>query len=89
MRGAAWLALVSLAWLQLTLASHQFDHVAEYFADSCHVCFQLDRIDDAVVDVAVLPPPAPANDAKPEATLRTGFTAGFASAYRSRAPPLL
>ena len=41
----AWVALLPIAWLQLTFAVHQFDHVAEYVEDSCHVCVQLDRID--------------------------------------------
>lgn len=47
-----WLSLVALAWLQLTMANHQFDHVADYFSDSCHVCAQLDRVDEVVNDHA-------------------------------------
>ena len=54
LRRATWLALVSLAWLQLSLASHQFQHVAAYFADSCDVCVQLDRTDDGPVGQSVL-----------------------------------
>ena len=50
LRSVSWLALLSLAWLQVSLASHQFDHVAEYSADTCHVCVQLDRLDDLAVD---------------------------------------
>jgi hypothetical protein len=50
LRRVSWLALLSLAWLQVSLASHQFDHVAEYSADTCHVCVQLDRLDDLAVD---------------------------------------
>ena len=48
LRRAGWLALVALAWVQLSSASHQFDHAAGDLADSCHVCVQLDRLDDAV-----------------------------------------
>jgi hypothetical protein len=50
LRKASWLALLSLAWLQLSLASHQFDHVVTYLADTCHVCVQLDRADDVAAD---------------------------------------
>ncbi|MDG2376085.1 MAG: hypothetical protein P8M18_07015 [Woeseiaceae bacterium] len=52
MHRATWLSMLMLAWLQLTMASHQFDHVADYFSDSCHVCAQLDRVDEGVYDHA-------------------------------------
>jgi hypothetical protein len=87
LRKASWLALVSLAWLQLAVASHQFDHVAGYLDDSCHVCVQLDRTDDAGVDHAaaitaeVVPAIRPVyfdDDLAP----RT-----FQRPYYSRAPP--
>ena len=47
-RRATWIALLPIAWLQLAVAVHQFDHVADYAEESCHVCVQLDRIDAAV-----------------------------------------
>ena len=53
LRRATWLALISLAWLQLSIASHPFQHVAAYFADSCDVCAQLDRADDGPVGQSV------------------------------------
>ena len=87
LRKASWLALVSLAWLQLTLASHQFDHVAEYFDDSCHVCVQLDRTDDAGVDHAAF------ITAEIVPAMRPAYSdAGMAPntiqrRYHSRAPP--
>ena len=37
-----------IALLQLTVAVHQFNHVADYVEGVCHVCVQLDRIDTAV-----------------------------------------
>ena len=52
-RLALWLALLPVAWLQVSSASHQFDHVAGDIADSCHVCVQLDRLDDAVAEQPV------------------------------------
>lgn len=88
-RGATWLALVSLAWLQLTLASHQFDHVAEYFADTCHVCVQLDRTDDTAADTQAVPLPVLAAQVGPATIASSDVDTPFASAYRSRAPPLL
>lgn len=47
LRRASWLALVSLAWMQLAFAGHQFEHSLTY-ADPCEVCVQLDRLDDVV-----------------------------------------
>ena len=47
-RRASWLAVLPIALLQLTIAIHQFDHVAEYIDGACHVCVQLDRVDAAV-----------------------------------------
>jgi hypothetical protein len=47
-RRASWIALLPIALLQLTVAVHQFDHVAEYIEGACHICVQLDRVDAAV-----------------------------------------
>ena len=87
LRKASWLALVSLAWLQLMLASHPFDHVAEYFDDSCHVCVQLDRTDDVAVDHV-----APVATSVAHADLTVHREAGlvpsaFERGFQSRAPP--
>jgi len=43
-----WFALLPIALLQLTIAIHQFDHVADYIESACDVCVQLDRVDAAV-----------------------------------------
>lgn len=48
----AWFAVLPVLLLQVTLATHQFDHVADYVDSSCHVCVQLDR-DDAAVDHSI------------------------------------
>ena len=58
LRAAAWLSLLSLALVQLSLASHQFDHHATNLGENCEICVQLERLDDAtsghaVADVAV------------------------------------
>ena len=83
------LAVLALAWLQLSTASHQFDHVADYVSETCHVCVHLDRVDDVTIDhsqapaVAVLPGQSPAgsdNNAIPKAVQ---------TAFNPRAPPRL
>lgn len=85
---ASWLALVSLAWMQLAFASHQLEHSAAYM-DVCDACVQLERLDDIVVgdapaaevsahphQILLDPPAAPAVTA-----VVTGFSA--------RAPPVI
>lgn len=47
LRRTSWLALLSLAWMQLALAGHQFEHSLVY-SDSCEICVQFDRLDDVV-----------------------------------------
>ncbi len=48
-RGGIWFALLSVAWLQVSFAAHQFDHSADFLLeDSCHACSHLDRVDDLV-----------------------------------------
>ena len=87
-RASAWLTLLSLALVQLSLASHQFDHAATELVDHCEVCVQLERLDDAasghvLPSLAVLPAPElelPAPDSNTAAV--------EAYAYRPRAPPL-
>ena len=49
LRQASWRALFSLAWMQLALAGHQFEHSPTY-SDSCDICVQFDRLDDVVAD---------------------------------------
>lgn len=86
-RHAGWVALLPIAWLQLTIAVHQFDH-AGYIDDYCHVCVQLDRI-DAAVDHAPERAPLPSLDvvavAVPSITLNRDAVLHF----DSRAPPTL
>jgi hypothetical protein len=47
LRASAWLTLLSLALVQLSLASHQFDHHAADLVEKCEICVQLERLDDA------------------------------------------
>jgi hypothetical protein len=87
-RRASLLALLPVALLQLTVAIHQFDHVAEYIEGACHVCVQLDRVDAAVDHPAEKTP-----------QLSTGFfeveappiliARGSVRNFDSRAPPFI
>lgn len=89
LRKASWFALLSLAWLQVSLASHQFDHVAVYSTDTCHVCVQLDRIDDVAADH-----PDSLSDrfdryAEPRQSTAAFVDPAFVRHFESRAPPAL
>lgn len=85
-RVRALLVLMALVAMQVSYASHQFEHIADDVSTVCPVCVQLDRLDDAVTHTPLV------------VVLREGFTyptiAGHADAtsqfvvpYRSRAPP--
>ena len=85
---AAWIALLAIAWLQLSLAVHQFDHVAEYVEGSCGVCVQLDRVDAVLghaADGQQLPEFGLPDFDTPELSASRGAIHGF----NSRAPPLI
>lgn len=87
LRKAAWLVLASLAWMPLAIAGHQFEHVDATFADTCEVCVQLDRSDDAVAEDRVSAAiPAAAGDRLPAPPADLEFQA-FACGFDSRAPP--
>ena len=87
-RRAASIALLPIALLQLTIAVHQFDHVADYVDGPCDVCVQLDRIDLAVDQSADRAPLLSIDLAAPAPTA----VAAHRDAVRhfdSRAPPRL
>ena len=79
--------LASLAWMQLAVAGHQFEHVDATFADSCEVCVQFDRSDDTVAEDCV---PAAIRTALDD-RLPTPFPdhefQALARGFDSRAPP--
>ncbi len=89
LRRATWLPLLAIAWLQLTLASHQFDHVADYFADTCRVCVHLDRVDNSIIDQLQALSVAPTPAQTPETPLRGILSQTPRAAFNSRAPPQL
>ena len=47
---SACLLLATMAWLQLSIAEHQFDHEFGETGQYCETCAQFDRLDDVVVD---------------------------------------
>jgi hypothetical protein len=87
LRRASWLSLLALAWLQLTLAGHQFDHVVSYLTDSCHICVQLDRIGDTVAELPAAAALAAQPPAQPAQTARPVAEPAFIRNFDSRAPP--
>jgi len=89
LRKASWLALALLALLQITLVSHQFDHVAAYLGDTCQVCVQLDRVGDTAVDQ---PESLPASSGRHVETRRPIAAVASTPVVRhfdSRAPPAI
>tara|TARA_R110002049_G_scaffold65710_4_gene172274 strand:- start:11306 stop:11620 length:315 start_codon:yes stop_codon:yes gene_type:complete len=82
-------ALLVLAFLQVSIASHQFEHVAEDAYKYCRVCAQHDRLDDDILDsdtsqVQLLPAKGAASEAAPV----LAFSGDNATPYHSRAPPV-
>jgi hypothetical protein len=78
--------LIALAWLQLSWASHQFEHVAGDLSDVCTVCSQLERLDHAIAEgdgIATIPA---IRSPAPEFLAGISF-AEFTVHYHSRAPP--
>jgi len=85
-RRASWFAILPIALLQLTIAIHQFDHVAGNTEVACHVCAQLDRVDAAVDQPAETALP------RPNELLRSNAPAVFITLapvrnFYARAPP--
>lgn len=86
-RAAALLGLVALVMLQVSVAAHQFQHVADHGFSVCQVCSTQNQLDDAPVSAAQhVALPVSSN-----ATGNTGaeplVTTVIVAPYRSRAPP--
>ncbi len=87
-RQLMWLALLLLAWTQIAVAGHQFEHTGAGAVDSCEICVQLDRTDGALLPAGAMPCLAVSKQsiATPVAACRA---VPFTPAYSSRAPPTL
>ena len=86
-RRAAWIALLPIGLLQLTIAVHQFEHIADYVDGPCDVCVQLDRI-DAAVDHATDTAPVQSIDFVARVRPAVAPHRGAVRNFDSRAPPL-
>ena len=87
-RKAALLGLFALALLQISIAAHQFEHIADHGLNVCDACTAYSKLDDAPLAGAT-PSEFPVALNGAISTLSdTPDAAGFNAAYRSRAPPL-
>lgn len=86
---AFWLGVLSIAWLQLSVAAHQFDHDAGFLGETCQLCLQLDRSDDTdVCRTPALAAPA-ASSSIPVALHAPVAEIDSTRLFQPRAPPQL
>lgn len=82
-------ALLVLAFLQVSIASHQFEHVADDAYKFCRVCAQHDRLDDDVLDSEIGAALLLHAGAAPHVELPAQvYSDNTYAPYRSRAPPV-
>ena len=86
-RIVATAGLLALALMQVSIASHQFEHLAGDITDVCLACAQFERLDDVVVESASDPLPA-VSHAAPRAEFPEPAEFRQSSLYAIRAPPL-
>lgn len=87
-RQLMWLALLLVAWTQIAVAGHQFEHTGAGAADSCEICVQLDRTDGALLPAGAMPCLA-ASQPSIAAPAAACHTVPLTPAYSPRAPPTL
>ena len=89
MRGPAFafVGLFALALLQISSASHHFEHVADDFSKVCRICVQYKRLDD-VAPVTPASVEIVAEFAAPTIVAAEELTPRVASDHRPRGPPL-
>ena len=80
------LLLVLLAWSQLSMAAHQFEHSLDEAAESCSVCLLFERQDD-VIPAADRKPTAPAHSPVVSVPVQADCPIGAFKPYLSRASP--
>ena len=80
------LVLAALAWAQISIAAHQFEHHADESHASCAICVQLDRDDVAPACSAPLSCVSPTSASVPSDTGAIKSAEGF-SRYSARASP--
>lgn len=86
-RAPALLGILALALMQISIASHQFEHIADHGLSVCQVCATYNQLDNALMPDA-LPGTFPTGLHVATSTTVRPFEAAPASApYESRAPP--
>lgn len=83
----AYLLLAGLLSFQVGYAAHHSDHAVSDLTDTCQLCIQLDRSDQAV-SASQAPTLQAASGSNPDAEISGSAPAFPAIVYRSRAPPL-
>ncbi len=84
--GLKWLVLGVLAWAQLGIAAHSFEHDADELFAACSVCAQLDRDDVLPEASATLAPASPQSTRLRSEPDASEFAPRF-SLYSARASP--
>jgi len=84
--GLKWLVLAVLAWAQINIAAHSFEHHADDLHATCAICVQLDRDDAPPALSAALSPVSPTAASVLFDADSTESTLGF-SLYSARASP--
>ena len=86
-RAPALFGILALALLQISVASHQFEHLADHGFGVCHSCSTFNQLDDVLIPQA-LPVTFPIGRHEATATTDQPFEGAPTSRiYRSRAPP--
>jgi hypothetical protein len=82
----AQFVVILLAWMQVALAAHQFEHTIADLDENCPVCVQLDRTGDACPPAVAIPDSAP-RVVSAVSEHAEADTACPAPPYQSRASP--
>ena len=83
-----YVVLLALAWLQVSFASHQFEHAVGDLSDSCAVCSHFDRLEHSVApDIGL--PELPATSPLFVSRLSASADAKIVRAFFPRGPPLV
>ncbi|MDH5617493.1 MAG: hypothetical protein OEZ11_02535 [Gammaproteobacteria bacterium] len=86
-RAPALLGILALALMQVSIASHQFEHTADHGFSVCQVCATYNQLDNALIPDA-LPGTFPIGLHVAASTTARPFEAAPTSApYESRASP--
>ena len=86
-RRSAWLVLVALSLVQVSVAGHQFDHEIGDLAEVCHACAQLDRLDDEHLAPSHVAPSGATSQAGAAACDCANVSSGTNQFFAARAPP--